>query len=185
GLLVSVLLIPAMLRLLGRALFWPGLRQRRPPVPEWRKKASGIATAKPVALGLALIVFAGLAVAASGLRGGLPLGLQLVEGLPSNNPVAVAAHAAGQGFVPGIVEPTELLLRAPDVQRHRPALDRLQAALEHQPHVAGVIGAADQPTARRFGGAFAARGGAARYAIILDSDPAESPAIRHLELLQQ
>ena len=185
GLLVSVLLIPAMLRLLGRALFWPGLRQRRPPVPEWRKKASGIATAKPVALGLALIVFAGLAVAASGLRGGLPLGLQLVEGLPSNNPVAVAAHAAGQGFVPGIVEPTELLLRAPDIQRHRPALDRLQAELEHQPHVAGVIGAADQPTARRFGGAFAARGGAARYAIILDSDPAESPAIRHLELLQQ
>jgi RND superfamily putative drug exporter len=185
GLLVSVLLIPAMLRLLGRALFWPGLRQRRPPVPEWRKKASGIATAKPVALGLALIVFAGLAVAASGLRGGLPLGLQLIEGLPSNNPVAVAAHAAGQGFVPGIVEPTELLLRAPDIQRHRPALDRLQAELEHQPHVAGVIGAADQPTAQRFGGAFAARGGAARYAIILDSDPAESPAIRHLELLQQ
>jgi putative drug exporter of the RND superfamily len=185
GLLVSVLLIPAMLRLLGRAMFWPGLRQGRPPVREWRKKASGIATAKPVAFGLALIVFAALAVGASGLRGGLPLGLDLVEGLPSKNPVAVAAHAAGKGFAPGVVAPTELLLRASGIENNRSALGRLQTALERQPHVAGVVGAADQPTGHRFGAAFAPQGGAARYAIIFDSDPTESPAIRHLERLQQ
>ena len=185
GLLVSVLLIPAMLRLFGRAMFWPGLRQGPPPVREWRKKASDIATAKPVAFGLALIVFAGLAAAASGLRGGLPLGLQLVEGLPSKNPVAVAAHAAGKGFAPGVVAPTELLLRERGIQRKRHSLDRLEAALDRQPHVAGVLGAADQPTGERFGGAFAPRGGAARYAIILDGDPTESPAIHHLERLQQ
>ena len=185
GLLVSVLLIPAMLRLFGRALFWPGLRQGPPPVRESRKKASDIATAKPVALGLALIVFAGLAAAASGLRGGLPLGLQLVEGLPSDNPVAVASRAAGRGFAPGVVAPTELLLRGRGIQNKRGALDRLETALDRQPHVAGVVGARDQPTGKRFGGAFAPRGNAARYAIIFDSDPTESPAIRHLEGLKR
>jgi RND superfamily putative drug exporter len=185
GLLVSVLLVPATLRLLGPALFWPGLRHGPPSVREWRQKVSHLATRKPIALLLAAAVFAALAVAASGLRGGLPLGLQLVQGLPSNSPVAVSARAAGKGFAPGIVAPTELLLREPGIQTRRAALDRLEAALERQPSVAGVVGPGDQPTSSRLGVAFAPRGGAARYAIIFDSDPTEAPAIRHLERLQR
>ena len=185
GLLVSVLLVPAMLRLLGPALFWPGLRRGRPPARRWREKVSYLVTRKPVALILAAGAFVALGVLASGLRGGLPLGLQLVEGLPSNNPVAVSARAAGQGFAPGVVAPTELLLRGQGIEHRRNALDRLETALEREPHVAGVVGARDQPTGRRFGGAFAPRGGAARYAIIFDSDPTEAPAIRHLERLQR
>jgi RND superfamily putative drug exporter len=184
GLLVSVLLIPAMLRLLGRAIFWPGLRQRPPAVRRWRRTLSHLATRRAVAFLLALAVLAGLAAAASGLRGGLPLGLQLVSGLPSNNPVAVSARAAGQGFAPGIVAPTELLLQSAGIQNRRASLDRLQTELERQPHVAGVLGASDQPTGKRFGGAFSPRGGAARYAIIFDSDPTEAPAIHHLERLE-
>jgi RND superfamily putative drug exporter len=185
GLLVSVLLVPAMLRLLGPALFWPGLRQGPPPVRDWRKRVSHFVTRKPVALLLALVCFAGLAAAATGLRNGLPLGLQLVDSLPSKNPVAVSARAAGQGFAPGVVAPTELLLKDPRIQRESPALDRLQAGLERQPHVAGVIGAGDLPAAHRFGGAYVARGGAARFAIIFDSDPTEAPTIGHLERLQR
>jgi RND superfamily putative drug exporter len=185
GLLVSVLLVPAMLRLLGPALFWPGLRQGPPPVRRWRERISHLATRKPVALLVGLAVFAALAVAATGLRNGLPLGLQLVEGLPSDNPVAVSARAAGQGFAPGVIAPTELLLQDPGIQSQRAALARLQAELQRQPHVAGVVGAGDQPTgAGRFRGAFAAQGGAARYAIIFDSDPTEAPAIANLERLQ-
>jgi RND superfamily putative drug exporter len=130
-------------------------------------------------------VFAGLAAAATGLRNGLPLGLQLVDSLPAKNPVAVSAAAAGKGFAPGVVAPTELLLKDPKIQSEGPALDRLQAELERQPHVAGVVGAGDQPAGHRFGGAFAPRGGAARFAIIFDSDPTEAPAIRHLERLQR
>jgi RND superfamily putative drug exporter len=185
GLLVSVLLVPAMLRLLGPALFWPGLRQGPPSVRRWRTKVSHLATRKPVALLLVLGVCAALAAAATGLRNGLPLGLQLVEGLPSNDPVAVSARAAEQGFAPGVVAPTELLLQTRRIQSRGPALERLQAALGRQPHVAGVVGAGDQPAGRRFGGAFAPRGGAARYVIIFDSDPTEAPAIGHLERLQR
>ena len=185
GLLVSVLLVPALLRLLGPALFWPGLRQGPPPVRRWREKVSHLATRKPVALVLAAAVCVALALAASGLSNGLPLGLQLVQGLPSNNPVAVSARAAGQGFAPGVVAPTELLLQAPGIDKERSALGRLETALERQPNVAGVVGARDQPTGRRFGGAFAPKGGAARYAIIFDSDPTEAPAIRHLRGLQR
>ena len=121
------------------------VRQGPPPVREWRKKAARIATTKPVALVAVLAVFAALALAASGLRGGLPLGLQLVQGLPAKNPVAVAAHAAGKGFAPGVVAPTELLLQSPGIENRRPALDRLQAELERQPHIAGVAGPGDQP----------------------------------------
>jgi RND superfamily putative drug exporter len=134
---------------------------------------------------LAAVSVAALGLAASGLRGGLPLGLQLVQGLPSSNPVAVSARAAGQGFAPGVIAPTELLLQEPGIEHRRAALDRLEAALKRQPHIAGVVGAGDQPVGRRFGGAFAPRGGAARYAIMFDSDPTESPAIRHLERLQR
>jgi RND superfamily putative drug exporter len=46
------------------------------------------------------------------------------------------------------------------------------------------VGPADQPLKSRLGGAFAPRGGAARYAVIFDRDPTESPAIRHLTRLQ-
>ena len=98
GLLVSVLFVPAMLRLLGPALFWPGLRRGTPPVRKWRTRASHLATRKPVSFVFAAAAVAALVLAASGLRNGLPLGLQLVEGLPSSNPVAVSAHAAGKGF---------------------------------------------------------------------------------------
>ncbi|HEU5476377.1 MAG TPA: MMPL family transporter [Gaiellaceae bacterium] len=185
GLLVSVLLVPAMLRLLGPAVFWPGLQHGPPPVRAWRQRVSRLATRKPVALLLALGVFAALVLASSSLRGGLPLGLQLVKGLPADNPVAVAARAASQGFAPGVVAPTELLLRARGIEHRRAALDRLEGALERQPHVAGVVGAGDQPTDKRFGAAFAPHGEAARYAIMFDSDPTEAPSIRHLERLQR
>jgi putative drug exporter of the RND superfamily len=185
GLLVSVLLVPACLRLLGRAVFWPGLEKGPPPAHARRTKLVRLVTAKPVALLVAAAVLAALAAAATGLDRGLPLGLQLAAGLPSTNPVSVAARAAAQGFAPGVIAPTELLLRAPGIQNRRPALDRLQAALEREPHVAGVLGPGDQPTTQRLGLALAPRGGAARYAIVLDSDPTEAAAFRHLQRIER
>jgi putative drug exporter of the RND superfamily len=184
GLLVSVLLVPAALRLFGRAIFWPGLHGGPPHASALRSRLAWLVTRKPVALLVVLLAFGALGAAATGLAGGLPLGLQLIQGLPGSNPVVVAAQAAGKGFAPGVVAPTELLLRAPGIENRRAALERLQAELEREPHVAGVVGAADQPTSNRLGLAFAPHGGAARYALILDSDPTEAPAIQHLERIE-
>lgn len=186
GLVVTVLLVPAVLRLLGPLLFWPGLRYRgrtRPPL--WRRRLVWLGTTRPVAFLVLVGVLVALGFAASGLDGGLPLGLQLIEGLPSDNPVAVAAHQAALGFAPGVIAPTELLLREPGIQHHLHGLEKLQLALEREPHVVGVLGPGQQPSARRFGAAFAPHGGAARYAVIFDSDATEAPAIAHLERLQR
>jgi RND superfamily putative drug exporter len=186
GLVVSILLVPAMLRLLGPLAFWPGLTHVAPTEsPPWRRRIARFGTARPVALLVLAGVLAVLALAATGLRNGLPLGLQLVKGLPRDNPVAVAAHQAGLGFAPGVIAPTELLLRGPGIGQRREQLGKLELALQHQPHVAGVLGPANQPSNKRFGVAFAPRGGAARYAVIFDSDPTEAPAISHLERLQR
>lgn len=185
GLLVSVLLVPSALRLFGRAVFWPGLGEGPTAAGPRRRRLARLVTAKPVALLVALVVFAVLGTAASRLVGGLPLGLQLVHGLPSSNPVAVAAAAAGKGFAPGVISPTELLLRMPGIQNQHSALDRLEAELGREPHVAGVVGAGDQPTSSRLGLAFAPHGGAARYALIFDSDATEAPAIQHLERVER
>ncbi len=185
GLVVSMLLVPAVLRLLGPLVFWPGLRYQSPPETRpWRRRLAQLATARPVALLVSACVLATLGLASYGLGRGLPLGLQLIAGLPSSNPVAVAARQADLGFAPGVIAPTELLLRAPGMQHRRLALDRLEIALRHDPHVAGVLGPAEQPSDSHFGAAFAPHGGAARYAIIFDSDPTEAPAIAHLERLQ-
>ncbi|MDX6481268.1 MAG: putative drug exporter of the superfamily [Gaiellaceae bacterium] len=186
GLVVSVLLIPACLRLFGRALFWPGLRGGAAPhVGQKRTRLARFLTAKPVALVAAVAAFAVLGLAASPLAGGLPLGLQLVQGLPSDDPVAVAAQAAGDGFAPGVIAPTELLLRAPGIELRRNELARLQTALAGEPHVAGVVGPADQPSSTHLGLAIAPHGGAARYGLIFDSDPTEAGAIAHLRRVER
>ena len=186
GLVVSLLLVPSALRLFGPLLFWPGLSHRAPAeAPRWRRRLARFATTRAVALLVLVAVLAGLALAATGLDRGLPLGLQLVAGLPSGNPVKVAAHQAGLGFSPGVVAPTDLLLREPGIAKRRHALNELELALEREPHVSGVLGPGQQPIGKRFGVAFAQVGGAARYAIIFDSDPTEAPAIAHLQRLRR
>jgi RND superfamily putative drug exporter len=186
GLVVSILLVPAVLRLLGPLLFWPGLRHHGPnESPPWRRRLARFGTARPVAFVVIGAVLAALGLAASGLSNGLPLGLQLVAGLPAGNPVKVAAQQAGLGFSRGVIAPTELLIREPNLEGHRGGLNQLELALGREPHVAGVLGPANQPTDKQFGVAFAPRSDAARYALIFDSDPTEAPAIAHLERIQR
>lgn len=184
GLVVSLVFVPAVLALLGRWVFWPGLRGGPTEIRPWRGRLARFATAKPAALLLAVAAVVLLGLAASGLNG-FPLGFGLVAGLPSGNPVAVASAQAARGFAPGVVAPTELLLQAPGIARRRAQLDRLQLALEKEPGVAGVLGPADQPLPARYGLALAPKGNAARYAIVLDSEPTEARAVSHLERIER
>lgn len=184
GLVVSLLFVPAALVLLGRLVFWPGLRVGPTEIRPWRARLARFATAKPVALVLTVATVALLGLAASGLDG-FPVGFGLVSGLPRNNPVAVASEQASRGFAPGILAPTELLLEQPGIAGRRAQLGRLQLALEREPGVAAVLGPADQPLPVRSGFALAPKGNAARYAIVLDSEPTEAHAISHLERIQR
>ncbi|MGH3051291.1 MAG: MMPL family transporter [Gaiellaceae bacterium] len=184
GLVVSIVFVPAMLRLFGRAIFWPGLGRGPTEIRPWRKRIARFGTTKPVALLVVVATVAGLGALASGLNG-FPLGFGLVSGLPPSNQVAVASHQAAQGFAPGIVAPTELLLQQGGITAKRAQLDRLELELERQPGVAGVLGPADQPLPNRYGVALAPNGNAARYAIVLNDDPIEAHAISELRGLER
>jgi RND superfamily putative drug exporter len=83
-----------------------------------------------------------------------------------------------------VVSPTVVLVNAPRVGTQRAALARLQALIAAQPGIALVLGAGDNPLNISFGAALATSGNAARYFVVLDSDPLGAQAIsivRHLQ----
>lgn len=181
---VTVTLVPALIAIFGRALFWPGLRETPPRQPSRVRRALGwLATARPVAVVVVAATAAVLVAAALETRS-TALGLTLLRGLPASNEVRAAASAAGDGFAPGIVAPTEILLRGPGLGQKRARLERLQAAIAHEPGVAGVVGIGDQP--RRVDRPLFVneRGDAARFAVIFGAEPLGNHAIDELRRLE-
>jgi RND superfamily putative drug exporter len=181
---VTVTLVPALIAVFGRALFWPGLRESCPREPSRVRRALGwVATARPVAALLVLATAAVLVVAALEARS-TALGLTLLHGLPSSSEVRRAATDAGEGFAPGIVAPTEILLRGPGLAERRRGLEKLQSALEQERGVAGVVGIRDQPRQVDRPLFVNEQGDAARFAVIFDDDPLSSHAIHALRRLE-
>ncbi len=194
GLVVAVTLVPALLTLLGPAVFWPsrpasGESEEMPgPGPSrlvtktYRGGFITRLTRRPVAALVVVGCVGGLALAALPVRS-TDLGVGFVRSLPSSNPVAMAATAAQQGFAPGILSPTELLVQQPDIASRRPQLTRLGDLLRRQPGVAGVLGPTDVPSPRALGLLTARSGDAARYLVVLDDYPLGADAIGSYERL--
>jgi RND superfamily putative drug exporter len=181
---VTVTLVPALIAIFGRALFWPGLRESGPREPSRLRRGIGrFATARPVAAVLVVATVAALLVAALQTRS-TALGMSLLRGLPSSSEVRTAASAAGQGFARGIVAPTEVLLRGPGLGQDRAGLEELQRAIEREPGVAGVVGIDDQPRQVDEPVFVNERGNAARFAVIFDDDPLSTHAIHALRQLE-
>jgi putative drug exporter of the RND superfamily len=181
---VTVTLVPAAIAVFGRALFWPGLRESHAREPSRVQNALGaVATARPVAVVLVIATAAVLVVAALQARS-TALGLTLLRGLPASNEVRRAAADAGEGFAPGIVAPTEILVRGSGLAERRAGLEQLHRALEREPGVAGVVGIRDQP--RQIGRPVFVneQGDAARFAVIFDDDPLSTHAIHALRRLE-
>ena len=199
GLVVSVTLVPALLGVLGRWTFWPAQPGRaaaegrtvdgpedrtpadRPARPGRLLRAVGH---RPVAA-LVTAAVAGLLVVAALPLGGLRAAVSPVAALPADNPVREAADAAAAGFAPGILAPTALVVSSPGITDDRERLAALERLLDAQPEVAGVLGPRDQPLPLELGLFLAPDGGAARYLLILDSDPLGAKAIDGLRALQQ
>lgn len=192
GVGVSLTLVPALLAIGGRAVFWPSApatepaepgRPRRVRVDSWSESLAHFASSKPVALlVLALTVAVGV-LASRGLTD-LELGFTAIRGLPESADERQAALAAGQGFAPGVVAPTELLVE----QREGPPNERALAALEErlgaEPGVAAVVGPADEAAREVAGLVVSESAPAARFLIVLEDEPHGGPAIDTLDRLR-
>jgi RND superfamily putative drug exporter len=193
---VAITLTPALIAIFGGLLFRPirGRRRRDGGVParrrmpdtvrNWRERVARFATAKPVALLIAVVCVACLIDAAFALRD-VRLGFPLIRALPATTEAARAQAAASRGFVPGIIAPTDVLVRGRGVTSHRRALADLQRKLAAQPGVAGVVGPADLPAGRSLDVVLAKSGDAARYGVIERTDPLGATAIDRVRAMKR
>jgi RND superfamily putative drug exporter len=174
GLAVAITLIPALLAIFGRLIFWPTAERGADESDEpKRPRLARFVTSRPVGGIAALLCIAALAVPAFGLTQ-LRLGVRLIASVPGSSETARAASAARKGFAPGVLGPVELVLEGRGITKKRAQLAVLERALRRQDHVAGVAGPAEQVVRggyRGFGAALAQGGNAARYVIVLDVDP--------------
>ena len=178
---VSVTLLPALLAIFGRALFWPSrpTRDSGIPVARW---AARLLTVRVVAFVLGAACVFGLAVLGAN-AGRLRLGVSFVAALPSDSEARTAARAAASGFAPGIVSPTEVLLQGRGVGNDPERLTRLSRELEGQPGVAGVVSPSALPDQVVRGALVTRPGDAARFLVIFDHDPLGARAISDLDHL--
>lgn len=173
--LVSITLVPALLAVFGRVLYWPS---RLPP-------SSGGRLAGAVALGLgrprvAIALVAGCIVVLGALAAALPgmrLGLSFVPSLPDDTETRRAAAAASEGFAPGILSPSLVLVTGEDVASRRQALRKLGDRLAAEPGVAGVVGPGDLLVRLERRVLTSRSGDAARYLVVLEDPPLGATAI--------
>jgi RND superfamily putative drug exporter len=210
---VSMTLGPALMAIFGGLLFRPvprwlrrqgvtrregGGRKPTRPRRTWAGKWTGrwnlrtrvarFAATRPMALLIATAGTIGLLAAAGGAHT-IQLGSPLIRELPASSPAARAGTAAADGFAPGILSPTEILVIGPGVARHTAALARLQHELAAQPGVAEIAGPASLPgpaqlDLAQFNPMLAASGGAARFVMVENTDPLDATAINRLQRLQ-
>ncbi len=193
GLAVSITLVPALLAIFGRGLFWPSVDrpERKEPEAEpaqrtgtWRDTLAEFATSKPVAIVVVAIALGVVALASKSLTN-LELGFTSIRGLPSDTEERRAAEAAGQGFAPGILAPTVLLVEQESGPPDLEALGRVERALEEQPGIAGVVGPGDTIATEIPSLVVSETAPAARFLIVLSDEPHGGPAIDTLERLRE
>ncbi len=136
-------------------------------------------TSRPVAAAVAFGTIA-LLLAASWPLHRLDLGVAFTSSLPPTNAVRVASDAAADAYAPGITSPTTLLVEQDGVGSRLPELERLQARIEAEPGVAGVIGPAQNVVDRPFDVVIARSGDAARMLVVLSHDPLDATAVDDL-----
>ncbi len=197
GLVVAVTLVPAMMAIAGDRIFWPSRRPREREgssgaaalatvrTPEWPRAVIDRVTATRRAALLVLVpCLGGLALAAT-LVLRLDLGVSFIGALPPDAPIRQAAVEAQEGFAEGILSPTEIVVEGDGVAGRDAALRRLGTGLGALPGVAGVLGPGSQPGPVERQLLLADSGDAARYLMILDSDPLGADAVRTTELVQR
>jgi RND superfamily putative drug exporter len=189
GALAAATLVPALLAILGGSVFWPSPSTRArcaTPVAERSERLRASPTAFALRRPRATVILCTiplLGITAIFLT--TSLGLTLIRGLPADSEPRRAALAAAQGFAPGILSPTELLLEEPGIASRRLELALLQTALEREPGIAAVLGPRDIPSDEPLGAALSPTGDAARVLLILETAPLSGPGIDRLRTLER
>lgn len=185
GLVVAVTFLPAALALIGPRVFLPSH-------PHQASRGTGDKTRterllrhvvrRPiVAIAASLVVLGGMASGVAWLE----LGNPLIRGLPAGSEPREVYAEVSEGFAPGVVAPTSLIVEGEGIAEQRDALEGLQAVLSAQPGIAGVVGPATVPEGRSFGVTTARSGDAARFVLIPETDPLGADAIRRLANLRE
>lgn len=196
GVALSLTLTPALMTILGWRLFTVvpvrGSQRARLPelaeaIPATLEQREGRMIHRLVRRGPALI--ATVAVAAALGAAALPLAqarfdLSFTAGLPREDGVAEGAAVLDAAGLRGIAAPTEVVVEQRGVVAERASLIRMQQALATQPGVALVLGPADSPFTDPRGVVLAESGDAARFLVIMDSDPLAARAIDDVRLLR-
>ena len=192
AMVVSMTLEPALMAVFGGLLFRRvPLRLRRPAARDRRARrarftVARFAATRPMALLIAAACAIGLLAAAWAVRD-LRLGSPLIRELPASSTAVRASTAAAEGFAPGILSPTEILVIGPGVTRQTAALARLQQELAAQPGVAELAGPASFPgepgVPASLNPMLAASGGAARFALVEKTDPLDATAISRVRAM--
>ena len=191
AMLVAVTLVPALLAVGGRRLFWPTAPAPKDgdsgPAADTTKAARSRLRTVRLAVRHPIVATVTSCAVVLGAATGLlhiALGNELVLSLPASSSVHHAYDEAKAGFAPGVLAPAVVVVTGPTVGQRREALDTLQNLLAGQDDVAQVLGPRQQPVAHRFGVAVSQAGHAARYALFLRSDPLGARAISAIRALE-
>ncbi len=200
SLAVSITLVPALLAILGRALLWPSRARSEIDEGEFapddaaereqalRSNSFGartvrFSTRKPVA---GLVVAACVVALGIGCYGLLDIRLAFTElpGLPSDTEERQAFEALGEGFAPGILAPTTILVEG-EGSLDTEALAGFREQVAAQPGVAGVVGPGSVFAEAQEELFVSEDANAARFLVILDNDPTGGVALEDLGALQE
>lgn len=193
GLVVAVTLVPAVMAVMGRLVFWP-TRELATRADDAQTGSGGTKASVRYSpssrfahrRGLAALVVAGcvagLALAAVPLLR-LELGVSFVGSLPADTDVRRSSAAAQEGFAAGILSPTVVLVEGEGVTTQRRQLRALGTLLKREHGVAGVLGPGDQPLEQEVGILLARSGDAARFTVVLADAPIGATAINNVDTL--
>jgi RND superfamily putative drug exporter len=157
----------------------PGLRRR---LSRLRIAILRQPTRRPVVTALACAIPL-LALATGLLR--LEVGNRTIGALPQGSEPRVAYRQASEGFAPGILSPTVILVEDEGIAQKRPQLRRLQDLIAERPAVAAVLGLRQVRLPVEFGAVLSSTGDAARFFVVLDRNPLGSRAIAAVLRLEE
>ncbi|WP_226913663.1 MMPL family transporter [Gephyromycinifex aptenodytis] len=187
GLVVAITLIPAVIAVLGKRVFWPrnreGIQKMARPSPLMAFFVRTLSHKAPAALALlaSLVVLGGASLPLFNLT--LKAGFS--SSLPDDNTVKRATDAAAHGFAPGITSPTSVLLEGGGTARNVKGLIDLQNRIDAEPGVAGVIGPALSIPPFDNGFFTSNKDDAARMLVVLEDTPLDGSAVQNLISLRE